>query len=145
MKGFQVEVQGLSQLKKKLDNFDKNLSTGVDEELSVGAINIENKARQLAPHGKTGELGASIFSNVSRPFQKEVGSSLFYAPFVEFGTGVNVFKGPFEFTPEMRAFAREFFVSGKGILPAQPFLFPALIEEKPNIIKRIKEKVFKLK
>lgn len=144
-KGFSVEVKGLKELQKKLENYDQSLSKGVDQELTDGALNIAAKAKQLAPQGTSGKLAGSIGADVTRPFQKTIGTPLFYAPFVEFGTGRNVFKGPFNFTPEMRDFAREFFVSGKGKLEAQPFIFPALVDEKPKLIKRIKEKVFKLK
>lgn len=120
------------------------MAKAVDTELAQGAINVANHARSLAPQGKTGKLKASIFADTSQPFNKTVGSNLWYAPFVEFGTGVNVFKTNFRFTPEMRDYAKEFFVTGKGFAYPVPYLFPAVEAERKEIVKRIRNKVFEL-
>jgi hypothetical protein len=144
VKGFKVEIQGLSRLQKKLDGYDKELTKEVDKQLTIGAKNVEMMAVRLAPAGKSGRLKASIYSDTARVFDKSVGSHLPYAPYVEFGTGVNVFKGGFKFTAEMKAYAREFYVSGKGFRFPTPYLFPALETEKRALIKRIRNEVFQL-
>jgi HK97 gp10 family phage protein len=140
---FKTEIKGLKELQVKLEQYDKNLANKIDEQLSIGAENIAVLAKSKAPVGRSGKLGASISADVSQRFSKSISVGVPYGAFVEFGTGSKVFKTPeFNFTPEMKAYALEFFVSGKGKQPASPFLFPSLEIEKKRIIFRIKEVLF---
>lgn len=137
---FTFRIDGLRETLKRIESYDKALAEGVVKELDRGAVNIATRAIINAPKGKTGRLAASIGYNISQPYQKSVYAGAFYSPYVEFGTGLNVFKAKsgFVFTPEMKEFAKEFYVNGMGRMPAQPFLFPAFEYEKPKIIERIK-------
>lgn len=141
---FKTTIQGLAGVLKKIESYDKKLATDVDDILSEGANNIASAARIRAPKGKSGALAASISADTSMKYRKTVGVGVSYAPFVEFGTGVRVFdnKDGFTFTPEMRAYAMDFYVSGKGRLPSSPFLFPAYEAEVIEIKKRIKKLLF---
>lgn len=138
-----VQINGLREVMKRIEKVDKALATKVGDELTTGARNIESQAKAYAPKGRTGELAGSIEADVSQPYDKRVSVSAPYAPFVEFGTGVRVFQNPsFNFTPEIRAYAMEFYVNGLGKQPAHPYLFPAFEQEKLQIIKRIKKVLF---
>lgn len=140
---FNVEIKGLNQVLSNTEKYSKDLANGIDQELSTAAENVAVMAKVRAPKGRTGELVSSISANISTKFSKSISASAPHAPFVEFGTGVRVFKTPeFNFTPEVRAYAREFFVSGKGRQFPHPFLFPSLEVEKPRLITRIKERLF---
>ena len=140
---FKAEIKGLKELQLKIERYDKDLSVRIDKELSDGAENIAVMARSKAPKGRSGKLGASISADVTRKFNKSISVGVIYAPYVEFGTGVKVFQNPsFNFTPEMRLYAREFYVTGKGKQPAHPFLFPSFVIEKKRIIDRIKQVLF---
>lgn len=142
-RGFNIRMTGFDQFIKKMQNADKNLANAIDQELDTAAINVQNTAKMLAPRGKSGKLASSIGVNLSERGRKSIFARVPYAPFVEFGTGANVFDTPeFEFTPEMKAFAMEFYVSGRGMLYPQPFLFPALMAEKPKLLERIKKRMF---
>lgn len=138
---FKTNIQGLAQLKAKLDNYSKQLSTDVDGILSDGAMSIAANARARAPKGNQGKLPASIRADVSIPFNKTIEATAPYAAFVEFGTGSRVFENKigFDFTPEIREFAKEFYVNGMGRLPASPFMFPALEQGKVQIIREVKQ------
>lgn len=141
MPTFKGNIQGLAQLKAKLEQYNKALSVDVDGILSDGAVSIAANARARAPKGNQGKLQASIRYDVSEPFQKTIEATAPYAAYVEFGTGSRVFENKigFDFAPEVKEFALEFYVNGLGRLPATPFMFPALEQEKVQIIKEVKK------
>lgn len=137
---FNVKIEGLQEVLSKIESYSKELFADVDAELSAGVENIAGKARAAAPIGNSGELSSSISHGKRGNYSYFVSVSASYAPYVEFGTGSKVFKTPiFNFTPEMRDYAREFFVSGKGRLPATPYLFPAYEAEKVKVVQRIRQ------
>lgn len=141
MPTFKGEIKGLAALKAKLDKYNKDLSVGVDGILSDGAMSIAANARARAPKGNQGKLPASIRADVSQPFNKIIEAGAPYAAYVEFGTGSRVFENKigFDFAPEVKQFALEFYVNGLGRMPASPFMFPALEQGKIQIIKDVKK------
>lgn len=141
---FTVKIQGLESVLKKIERYDKALGEGVINELSQGAKNIAAVAKVNAPTGKTGALAASGGFDISQPYRKSIFFTAPYAPYVEFGTGSKVFQSVngFAFTPEMKDFAREFYVNGMGRMPARPYLFPAYSAEIVQIRKRIRNLFF---
>lgn len=84
-----VKIKGLKQLLDKLDDYPKEMSKRVDDELSAGAFDIAGLARELAPTDE-GRLKNSITAITDKDMHKEVVTNLFYAPYVEFGTGRKV-------------------------------------------------------
>lgn len=137
-------MQGLDEVLKRIESEKKELAIAIDNELLAGARNVAVRAKANAPKGKSGELAASITYGKLAKYSYFVAATASYSPFVEFGTGIRVFKTPeFNFTPEMRAYARQFFVSGEGRLFPSPFLFPAYEYEKIQIVRRIKAVLFK--
>ena len=138
---FQAKIQGLASVIKKIEAYDKKLGEGVSIELRTAVDNAATTARSLAPTGATNLLRSSIGSNEIDKYNKSFFANAPYAAYVEFGTGSMVFKAKsgFMFTPEMREFAKEFYVNGKGRQPATPFMFPALEQEKVKVIGRIKK------
>lgn len=141
MATFKAEIKGLQQVRARVEKVSQALSTGVDGILSEGAHNIAELARSNAPMGASGKLKASISADVSEKWNKIVSANAPYAAYVEFGTGSHVFenKRGFDFAPEVKEFAKEFYVNGQGKQMARPFLFPALEREKVRIIQNIKQ------
>lgn len=140
---YNVNISGLDATIKKIESYNKELADWIDAELTVTAENTALMARVKAPIGRSGHLASSISANVSVRFSKTVSVSAIYAPYVEFGTGSRVFKtGDFTFTPEMKAYAMEFFVTGRGKEFPQPYLFPALEINKKRFMARLKTKFF---
>ncbi len=139
-KGFTVDVQGLDTVLKKFDRIDKFVGKTLDLELDVAADNVAADAKANAPRGRQGRIVSSIA--VSRyKFRKEIGVGARFAAFVEFGTGTGVFKGSYTFTPAEKAYARTFYVSGKGRMRSRAYLFPALRREIPKLRERIKNRI----
>lgn len=104
-------------------------------------LNIQRNAKRNARSVDLGRLRAAI--NIERNPDGMGGGVVVpvdYAPYVEFGTGSRVFDTmQYNFTQEEREYAMQFFVSGRGRMPPQPYLFPAAEEERPQYINNIIE------
>ena len=130
----------------------------VKEAFAVAAINIDREAKknltgELAKYNSsrkesgyklTGRLKSSIriLFKAGSGLAYNIGTDVYYAPYVEFGTGkfVEIPEG----AEEQAAQAK-----GAGIrevnLPARPFLFPAAETERPLLEKEIAEILKKVK
>jgi hypothetical protein len=139
-----VTFKGNQAFFTKIKNFGKETEEIVKEELTVSIDEIYNEALRRSPAdmGGGGGIRGSAFKQVAN-LEGEVGFRNRYAAYVEFGTGAEVDKGfaqQYGTPPEgLPTYAMEFFVNGKGRLPARPFLFPAWFKEGPEFLKRIKE------
>jgi len=134
-------VKGFKELTAKIAALGKQGEQMVKDEIEGAGREIELKAKQLAPvdlgtlrqrinyASIDGGLGASISANAS------------YSAYQEFGTGglVNV-------PEEMRELAE--YYKGKGVrqinLRPQPFLYPAYVEGRKNLIEQLKKGLIKL-
>lgn len=138
---FKTKITGLREVIKKVEAYNQKMGDDISVALDNGVQFAVSQAKQLAPIGRTGALGGFISADLSRKYDKSFTAHAPYSAYVEFGTGSRVFqaKSGFMFTPEMKAFAREFYVNGMGRMPASPFMFPALELAKVEIIKNIKK------
>ncbi len=142
-------IKGLKEFIVKLDGIQDRLNT--DQPLHEACLLVEAKAKEKCPVGN-GDLRNSITSQVIDNIGY-VGSSLHYAPYVEFGTGKFAAEGNGRQTPwwyyddkpheQMRRDQNGNLVpTGKmtnfwyteGQQP-QPFLEPALDESKEMILR----------
>jgi hypothetical protein len=92
----QVKVSGINILLKDLDQYSENVQQGIYKEVRGWAERTEADAKRDVPY-KTGDLQGTIRSVVSNNgltwIVKAGGiNNVNYAPFIEFGTGVNVDK-----------------------------------------------------
>jgi hypothetical protein len=92
----QVKVSGINILLKDLDQYSQNVQQGIYKEVRGWAERTEADAKRDVPY-KTGDLQGTIRSVVSNNgltwIVKAGGiNNVNYAPFIEFGTGVNVDK-----------------------------------------------------
>lgn len=106
-----VRVVGRDRLDRKLAEIGPLLTKVMQREVKIAAVNVQNGARRRVPVD-TGRLRNSITHEITGDgLNAAIGSNVEYAPFVEFGTR------------SMRA---------------QPYLFPALEEERPLYMERLK-------
>lgn len=96
----------------------------VQFELEAFGLDVVRDAKLLAPVD-LGSLRNLIGSQKAKNGVK-ITSGADYAAYVEFGTGVFAAKYLATQPSEVQKYARKFFVSGKGRLPASPHIFPAL-------------------
>lgn len=103
------------------------------------ATQVESKAKRNVPVD-TGRLRSSIhatFTGTPRAPSATVGTEVNYAPYVEFGTGAFASEYLSSKSQELRQYAMTFYKTGKGRMPAQPFLFPAWEEVRPEFEKEL--------
>jgi len=84
-----VKIEGLNKVLKDIQAKSAAIQTEVDQELTAGAIEIRDLAKQLAPVNE-GRLRGAIVADTNTKFKKEVTCNVYYAPYIEFGTGRKV-------------------------------------------------------
>lgn len=149
-----VEIKGVRQTVGKLNRLNVVAKQRVREQVAKSALAIERKAKREAPVD-TGRLRSSIQSQFySGGLSAEVGPSVHYGPYVEFGTGLlsesrgmgrSGSSSPYFPPPsalkgwcrrvlkdENLAFVVARSIFKKGGTKPRPFLFPAYEEERPR-------------
>lgn len=134
----------ITNLSKRLKEAPNVITQKVQAIINQSVLNIENNARARAPMGETYKLKGSIYST---PYNKssgaKVGSTAYYSPFVEFGTG-NEFQIPYYRNLNMNqleGYAQTFKRSNGNLvnLPHRPFLFLSASEELYKMVNQIKK------
>jgi HK97 gp10 family phage protein len=125
------KLKGLNKALKDIDKFSKRKQNQIADELAGAGLDIETRAKHLCP-----EDTRFLRNHIIRKPEKWsviVGSSVNYAPYVEFGTGGLVDISGWE------DFAAQFKGKGKRQVNrrAQPFLRPAFDESKNKLIKEL--------
>lgn len=133
-----IEISGVSNVLKALDSVidDEKIEAGIGKACAL----IERSARQKAPKGN-GDLRRSITSKVDG-LKGEIFTPLEYAPYVEFGTGLFAEKGGRKDVPWHYKDDEGHWHSTRGQKP-QPFMRPALDENRSKIAEVIKESIGK--
>lgn len=135
-----VEIEGLDRLIARLNNIPNKM----EQKMTEATLFVEGEAREKAPKADIagGRLKGSIESRVGKEVNEIVGtvfSTVHYAPYVEFGTGIFAAKGDGRKT----GWAYEDPKTGevvwtRGSHP-HPFLAPALRENEDVIMQFFKE------
>ena len=132
-----IEVKGIKELEARLDGIiDPNK---ISIALAKSCALVERSAKEKAPKGD-GHLRRSITSKVDETLQQGiVYTSLEYAPYVEYGTGLFAEDGdgrkdvPWHYQDEKGEWH-----STSGMKPS-PYMRPALNENRQQIIRILKE------
>ena len=80
-----IDLQGIGELQRKLDQLDQNMRSYVEEALSNELSNIRELAQSIAPK-RTGFLASTVFAEKTGEWTFKLGAKATYAYFVEFGT-----------------------------------------------------------
>ena len=130
------KIEGMKEAIRNLKDWELEKIRQSRLQIERSAINIEREAKNLCPVDDQ-ILRPSIAKTVTatdsgRVLEAEVGTSVEYAPFVEFGTGsgVSVPAGQEEFAMQFKGKTGR-----KRNYPARPFLFPAWEQERPKFVK----------
>ena len=130
-----ISTEGFTELVEKLQEIGQGKK--VIEGLEQACLLVERAAKEKAP-SKTGELRSSISSSVEGT-TGTVGTPLQYAAYVEYGTGLFAAGGngrtnvPWKYQD-----AKGDWHTTSGQHP-QPFLIPALNENRSEILKLLQE------
>lgn len=129
-----IELKGIEQFKRELNKVKSEITRELERTTSASLLRIQSDAKRKAPVD-TGRLRASI-SKRQDGTDGEVSTNVDYAPYIEFGTGTLV-----SVPDELKEIAQQF--RGRGLknvnLPARPFMYPALVKERPNYIRNLKQ------
>lgn len=129
-----IEFEGLEEV---LEEIESLADTGeLEATLGKACALVERSAKELAPKD-TGALKRSITSKVEGT-EGIIYTPLEYAPYIEYGTGLFAENGGRADVPWNYKDDKGEWHSTSGIKP-QPFMRPALNQNRENIIKLIKE------
>ena len=129
-----IEFEGLEEV---LEEIESLADTGeLEATLGKACALVERSAKELAPKD-TGALKRSITSKVEG-IEGVIYTPLEYAPYIEYGTGLFAENGGRADVPWNYKDDKGEWHSTSGIKP-QPFMRPALNQNRENIIKLIKE------
>ncbi|QNK86430.1 HK97 gp10 family phage protein [Sporosarcina sp. resist] len=136
------QIKGLNSLMKKLDRLGgdshKSLKVGIKQANKM----VQGEAKGLAPTGDSGLLKNSIKEKVEEKtgiITGKVSTNLHYAPYVEFGTGQRGEGSPSPpKSPENLNYRQDW-----AGMDAQPFLYPALKNNKGKVLDTVKEQLKK--
>lgn len=137
MSSFNVQISGLNKVIERFKQLPKEVEDKLQLRLNEFAINTANDAKELCPVNE-GNLRLKIHPDLKR-LQVSVVVAADYAAYVEFGTGIFAEKYLAGKPPEIQKYARQFFINGKGRLPAHPFLIPAFEKNIIELEKKLKE------
>lgn len=129
-----AKVSGLDGITKMLDSIESNAIEGLGQACAL----VERAAKKKAPKN-TGELRRTIASKVDGT-EGIVYAPAEYAPYVEYGTGLFAEEGGRKDVPWHYQDEKGEWHSTCGMSP-QPFLRPALNENKEKILKVIKKAI----
>lgn len=133
-----LKIEGLEQFTELVEKIadTKRLEKAMKKAMAL----VEGEAKKNAPKG-TGELRRSIESKVEVKGNEVTGTvftPLEYAPYVEFGTGLFAESGGRKDVPWNYQDDKGEWHSTSGMHP-QPFMRPALTENRTKVIKIIEE------
>lgn len=137
-----IEFEGINELLSSLEELGS--LDNIEDALGKACALVERSAKQKAPKD-TGELRRSITSKVESngsDIQGVVYTPLEYAPYVEFGTGLFAKSGGRQDVPWNYRDDKGEWHSTSGIKP-QPFMRPALNENREEILRKLKEGIGK--
>lgn len=81
-----IDVSGLIKLQGKLKSIKTELENRLDDVLNANAEEIATTAKRLAPKD-FGQTAASISANTAKKLEKHISVNVFWAAYMEFGTG----------------------------------------------------------
>lgn len=132
-----IELEGINELLSSLE--DLGSLDDLKGALGKACALVERSAKQKAPKG-TGELRRSITSKIDEngtDIQGVIYTPLFYAPYVEFGTGLFAESGGRQDVPWCYQDDEGNWHSTSGMKP-QPYMRPALNENREEILRILK-------
>ena len=129
-----IKLKGLDEVLNSLGELAD--TANLEEALGKACAIVEASAKKKAPKD-SGELRRSITSKVENN-EGVVYTPLFYAPYVEYGTGLFAESGGRTDVPWNYQDDKGNWHSTSGMKP-QPFMRPALYENKEEILRIIKE------
>lgn len=134
------KIIGVDKLIVKLNSLGGNVDKALEKGIAQATKLVQATAKELCPVAQIdgGQLRSSIFAKTERRKGEPigiVGTNVFYAPYVEYGTGQRGESSP---SPPKSPRQLSYRADWVGMM-AQPYLYPALASNRNNI-QRLLEK-----
>lgn len=131
-------IQGLDDLKVKLDKLSKEIQEEVKLVVLDSATQIELDAVRESPIGIKQLIDKKPINN---GFGAEIGvtGNNLIPIYVEFGTGTSAAEYVPTLPPEIQAVARQYYINGQGTIKKHPYLIPAFLKESPKFVEELKK------
>ena len=139
----EIKTKGVRTVERALEKYGKEAEESITAVLLQNAQRIAANAQSRAPRD-TGKLERSIRSGIAKqqgPLAVRVYSSVFYAPYQEFGTG----RGARSYVPTLPTEWQRMAQSARGVggstnpnITPKKFLWNAVIDNQPLIISSLR-------
>jgi len=132
-----MKIKGTSQVLNRLKSISKDTELAVKSAVVRNTDGIFKDALSAVPidFGELQRSGIPSYSDNQLTGTVAFGGTPApYAPYVEFGTGINV-----RIPEGFGAYAMQYYVNGKGTMKAQPYLIPAFIKYKKIFLRDMKQ------
>ncbi|MEK4006091.1 HK97-gp10 family putative phage morphogenesis protein [Paenibacillus sp. FSL H3-0333] len=136
-----MKTEGFDALMRRLNNIGGDVEASAEKGMLAAALKASGEAKLLCPVDE-GILRNSIQAGVEKDKGRTVGfvkTNVYYAPYVEFGTGQRGKGSP---SPPKWDGSLNYREDWAG-MPAQPFLFPAINNNRPQLAKIVMDQVKK--
>lgn len=137
-KGFNISVdeRSLKSLIDKVRKDSREKIAEVDAEIGAHAEMMATNAKNIVPVD-TGRLKTSITAKKNSELDYTLVAGTDYAAYIEFGTGPYAASYVPTLSEEWQSIAKQFYVNGKGRMPARPYLYPSVEKYKESLTKVI--------
>lgn len=132
-------IKGLAEAQAKLRRLEQNVKRAQRKGEKRAADLIAADAKAKAP----GSLPGKILVTQDENSTTIIGGDNLSA-YVEFGTGEFAAAYLAGMPVEVAEEARQFYVNGKGRIPAQPFFFPAIYKNRDKVVTFVEEELNKI-
>jgi len=141
-KGFSISFEGLEQTIRELKSTVSDIEEKVDFALNINvkAMATEAKNRVVVDDGI---LRGSISDNKLSKFKYELVAGVYYAPYIEFGTGKYAASYVKTIDLEWTKLAMQYYINGQGKITPKPYLYPSYKRIFPIMVKDIQNLVNK--
>lgn len=130
-----IKVNGVNQTIAKLNKFAERKIVKLDKIMDQSLKSIASQANANAP----GDIKGTVKSDRVDTLNYDLGSPVPYAAYVEFGTGPAASKYVPSLPPEWQEVAKRKYINGLGRTGEKKYLYPAVQDGLPEMIKKMKE------
>lgn len=138
-----MKTEGFDALMRRLNNIGGDIEASAEKGMLAAALKASGEAKLLCPVSEDGgTLRNSIHAGVEKDKGRTVGfvkTDVYYAPYVEFGTGQRGEGSP---SPPKWDGDLSYRQDWAG-MPAQPYLFPSINNNRPQLAKIVMDQVKK--
>ena len=138
-KAFSITLEGFENLKQILTNLPKETFEKIDGEVEGAMYDIQANTKRRCPNNLGGLANSVTNPEKLGEMKWELSVQKFYAPYVNFGTGLYASQFLGSQDEEWNAYAMQFYVNGKGRIHGNGFFTNSVNEGRIKLINKVKD------